>query len=108
MKPKMILEPVFSPDGRCAYRTNNSGRSEIEVRAFPPPASGQGGKWQLSNGGGQEPVWSRTSHELFYMAGGQIMAVSYTVKGDSFEADKPRVWADKAGKCPSASIEDLR
>jgi hypothetical protein len=25
---------------------------------------------------------------------GRVMAVSYTVKGDSFAADKPRVWAE--------------
>ena len=70
------------------------------MRPFPPPASGQGGKWQVSNSGGLDPVWSRTGHELFYSAGDQgdqIMVASYTVKGDVFEADKPRVWADKAG-----------
>ena len=27
----------------------------------------------------------------------QIMAASYTVNGDSFKADKPRVWLAKAG-----------
>ena len=52
----------------------------------------------ISNQGGERPVWSRTSHDLLYLTpGGQIMAASYTVKGDTFIADKPRVWLAKLG-----------
>ena len=29
--------------------------------------------------------------------GDQLMAVSYSVNGDSFVAEKPRVWIDKLG-----------
>jgi len=32
-----------------------------------------------------------------YQSGDQIMAVSYTVKGDTFVPDKPRVWIAKLG-----------
>ena len=32
-----------------------------------------------------------------YQSGDQIMAASYTVKGDTFVADKPRVWIAKLG-----------
>ena len=40
----------FSPDGRwVAYVSNESGRSEISVQAFPGP----GGKWQVSSEGGR-------------------------------------------------------
>jgi hypothetical protein len=54
--------------------------------------------WIVSNQGGQYPAWSRTSHDLLYRApDGQIMAAGYTVKGDTFVADKPRVWAAKVG-----------
>jgi len=91
-------EPTFSPDALwLAYVSNESGKNEVYVRAFPPSASGQGGKWQISNAGGLDPRWSRTSHELMYQSGDQLMAVSYTVQGDSFVADKPRVWIDKLG-----------
>src|SRR5262249_24485640 len=39
------LIPMFSPDGRwIAYRSNESGNTEIYVRPFP---SGNGGKWQI-------------------------------------------------------------
>ena len=67
------------------------------VRAFPPPSSGQGGKWQVSNSGGTYPHWSRTGHELVYQSGDQLMTVSYTVNGPSFVADKPRVWIASFG-----------
>jgi serine/threonine-protein kinase len=89
----------FSPDGRwLAYYSNESGKFEVYVRAFPPPASGQGGKWQISDGGGTSASWSRNGHELFYESGDQIMVASYTVKGDTFVAEKPRVFiAMRAG-----------
>jgi hypothetical protein len=54
--------------------------NEVYVRAFPPPSSGPGGKWQISNTGGTEPRWSQTGHELLYRSGDQIMAASYIAK----------------------------
>jgi serine/threonine-protein kinase len=105
-KPEQFLKssfsdagPAFSPDGRwLAYVSNESGRYEVYVRAFPPPLSGQGGKWQISNGGVDAvPRWSRNGHELLYQSGDRIMAVSYTVKGDTFVPEKPRVWIAKLG-----------
>ena len=85
-------EPMFSPDGRwLAYCSNESGRFEVYVRPFPGP----GGKWQISTGGGANPTWSRTRHELFYGTPDQrIMVVPYTVEGDSFRAEKPRLWSE--------------
>jgi hypothetical protein len=63
----------------------------VYVRPFPGP----GGKWQISTGGGTHPVWSRTKHELFYgAANGQTMLALFTVEGDSFRDEKPRLWSD--------------
>jgi serine/threonine-protein kinase len=90
--------PSFSPDGHwLAYESSESGRTEVYVRAFPPPGSGPGGKWQISINGGAAPHWSRSEHELLYESDGQILAASYTVKGDTFVADKPRVWIGQLG-----------
>jgi dipeptidyl aminopeptidase/acylaminoacyl peptidase len=91
--------PEFSPDGRwIAYITGvNQSGEEVEVRAFPPPASGQGGKWQVSTNGGTLVRWSRNSRELLYQEGDRIMAVSYTVNGGAFVPEKPRVRIDKLG-----------
>jgi serine/threonine-protein kinase len=86
------VEPMFSPDGRwIAYQSNESGRAEVYVRPFPGP----GGKWQISTGGGVTPTWSRTKRELFYgTLTGQIMVAPFTVEGDSFRAEKPRLWSE--------------
>jgi hypothetical protein len=95
------INPSFSPDGRwLAYYSNESGKDEVYVRAFPPPTSGQGGRWMISNRGGTGPRWSRSGHELMYRSGDQIMAASYAVKGDTFVPDKPRVWIAKLGGTP--------
>jgi serine/threonine protein kinase len=104
-KPEQFLKdqfseqfPSFSPDGRwLAYCSNESGKNEVFVRAFPPPSSGLGGRWQISNSGGTLPHWSRGGPDLLYQSGDQIMKVSYTAKGDTFVAEKPRVWIDKLG-----------
>ena len=104
-KPEQFLksnfvntEPSFSPDGRwLAYRSAESGKAEVYVRAFPPASSGQGGKWPISNNGGSEARWSRTGHELVYRSGDQLMTVSYSVNGDTFIAEKPRVWIAALG-----------
>ena len=63
-KPEQFLKsqnadqtPAFSPDGRwLAYSSDATGTSEVYVRPFPPPASGQGGQSQISNSGGQRPM----------------------------------------------------
>ena len=48
----------------------------------------------VSSGGGTYPLWSRSAHELLYLgADNRIQVAGYTVKGDSFVADKPRQWS---------------
>ncbi len=83
--------PEFSPDGRwLAYDSTESGITEVYVRPFPGP----GGKWQVSNGGGQFPMWSRAGHQLFYESSdSHVMMVDYTVNGDSFDPGSPKVWS---------------
>jgi hypothetical protein len=42
------------------------------------------------------PVWSQNGNDLFYRTEDQrIMVVNYTVKGDSFVPEKPRLWSGK-------------
>jgi serine/threonine-protein kinase len=91
--PSAEQEPMFSPDGHwIAYHTNESGINEVFVRPYPGP----GGKWKVSTAGGMWPVWSRTRHELFYRTqDNRIMVSSYTVEGDSFKAEKPKVWSEQ-------------
>jgi serine/threonine-protein kinase len=84
--------PMISPDGRwLAYESNESGRNEIYVQPFPGP----GGRWQISTAGGDRPVWSRKASELFYRSSEGMMVASYTARGETFAANKPRLWAAK-------------
>ncbi len=79
-EPEMLLQTPFeehtgmlSPDDRwLAYVSNESGREEVYVTAFPDP----GGKLQISTDGGAEPMWSRDGGELFYRIGDKMMAVA--------------------------------
>ncbi|MBI3790813.1 MAG: PD40 domain-containing protein [Gemmatimonadetes bacterium] len=54
--------PAVSPDGKwLAYRTNESGRSEVVVRGL------EGGRAvQVSRAGGYLPQWSRDGRGLYY------------------------------------------
>ena len=83
----------FSSDGQwMAYSSRESGTEQVYVRAFPDG----GGKWQISDSGGTWPMWSRNGRELFFETlDNQIMVAAYVVKGDSFAADKPRMWSKK-------------
>jgi eukaryotic-like serine/threonine-protein kinase len=63
-------EGRFSPDGNwVAYVSNESGRDEIYVQAFPP----SGAKFQISTGGGSEPQWRIDGTELFYLGADQML-----------------------------------
>jgi Tol biopolymer transport system component len=92
--PASETKPTFSPDGRwVAYASNESGPNEIYVRPFGGTTPRAGGKWQISSGGGSDPVWSRSGRQLFFIAGDRIMVTEYQDVGGTFVASKPRAWA---------------
>jgi eukaryotic-like serine/threonine-protein kinase len=104
--PSDERQPSFSPDGRwLAYSSSESGMFQVYVRAFPE----KGGTWQVSDGGGVYPEWSRNGRELFFSTeDNRIMVAGYTAKGDSFVPDKPRVWSEKrVGTTPFNPNYDL-
>jgi serine/threonine protein kinase len=69
----------ISPDGRwLAYRSDETGEFEIYVQPFPGP----GARVPVSIGGGDEPVWSADSRELFYL-GADDMMMAATISGTS-------------------------
>jgi eukaryotic-like serine/threonine-protein kinase len=80
------VDAQFSPDGRwLAYVSDESGRAEVYVQGFPPG----GGKWQISNGGGDQPRWRRDVKELFYLTENKKL-MSVEVKTSAvFEATVP-------------------
>ena len=90
---------AFSPDGRwVAYESNESGRNEIYVRPFVPPAAAgtpptsAGGQWQVSTAGGIYPRWRPDGKELYYLnPAGAMMAAPITVTGATLAPGAPMV-----------------
>jgi hypothetical protein len=78
----------LSRDGKfVAYTSSESKRIELYVETFPEHT----GKWQVSSGGGDWPVWSRDGRELYFLsADGKLMAVDIKIDGKNFEAGAPR------------------
>ena len=85
----------FSPDGRwVAYTSDESGMFELYVREFkaPPGPTEEGGKWQISNGGGVYPTWRSDGKELAYVTPARSSWMSVSIdSGSSFHAGVPRL-----------------
>ncbi len=79
---------ALSPDSRwLAYVSNEQGANEVFVRPFPDV---NGGKWQVSSGGGSAPLWAHSGRELFYVRGTNMYVVRID-PGPPFSAEPPRV-----------------
>jgi Tol biopolymer transport system component len=78
---------VLSPNGKwLAYMSDESGRYEVYVTAFPSP----GGKWQVSNGAGSSPSWSADGKQLYYTNVDKLMVVAVQ-NVETFEFGAPTV-----------------
>jgi Tol biopolymer transport system component/tRNA A-37 threonylcarbamoyl transferase component Bud32 len=76
----------FSPDGsRVAYASDESGRFEIYVCAFP---SGEG-KRQVSTGGGMSPLWRNDGREIYFQAPDGTLMAAAVEPGPAFEVRPP-------------------
>jgi serine/threonine-protein kinase len=88
------LNPALSPDNRwLAYQSNETGRVEIFVRAFPNVADGL---QRVSVAGGEQPAWSRDGRELLYLEPGstaRLMAVEVET-GDALTLGEPQPLMD--------------
>jgi eukaryotic-like serine/threonine-protein kinase len=93
-KPTPLIQTPFnerqariSPDGRwLAYSSTESGAIAVYVTRFPQPS----GKWRVSTGGGEFPIWRRDGRELFYVASdGKLMAVPVNGAGAEFDSGAP-------------------
>ncbi len=74
---------VVSADGKwMAYVSDESGRQEIYVDAFPTP----GNRARLTMGGGTEPRWGSDTGELFFRRGSEVHAVRLRVSDATVEA----------------------
>jgi serine/threonine-protein kinase len=82
--------PAFSPDGKwIAYTSDEQGQYDIYVKPYPQT----GKRFRISTDTGEEPVWSRSSKELYYRNvenGRRWMVVAYTI-GSEFISQSPQV-----------------
>jgi serine/threonine-protein kinase len=93
--PRMLLgttsseeSPRISPDGRwLAYVSNHTGDYEVYVASFPALDR----QWQISSGGGTEPVWDPRGHELYYRVGRQVLTASVTAEGGVLRVGRPKL-----------------
>ncbi len=88
----LIMTPAYeggaqlSVDGKwLIYQSNESGQAEIYVRSYP----GLDRAWQVSEGGGLQPRWSRQNSEIYYRTGRQMMAVAFNASGTEPTFGKP-------------------
>jgi Tol biopolymer transport system component len=87
--PAIETQGQLSPDGKwLAYASNEAGRYEVYVRAFPADDHGAG-KVLISSGGGVQPRWRKDGRELFYLSGvRKLMAVDVKTE-PVFQAGPP-------------------
>jgi hypothetical protein len=77
----------FSPNGAwIAYASDESGRSEIYVKAFPRSDTGV----IVSRGGGSEPRWGPGGTELFYLDPDGFLTVVKVSPAVKFNYEAPQ------------------
>jgi Tol biopolymer transport system component/predicted Ser/Thr protein kinase len=97
-KPFAILQspaderhPQVSPDGKwIAYTSNETGRSEIYIKAFPEGPA----KIQVSVNGGLFPRWRRDGKELYFLnpiSASAMLASDIRVTGSSIQREVPHL-----------------
>ena len=86
-------DPRISPNGRwLAYTSNESGLDEIYVVPF----LGNGGKWQVTTGGGHSSRWSPDGAHLDYLTSDNTLTEVDVQSGGGFAitATRPRFRLD--------------
>jgi len=84
--PAVERDGAFSDDGHwLAYSSDETGRRELYVRSFPGGES----KWQVSNGGGVDPTWTRDGREIVYQDGNGTMYAVPVTTGAEFRSGTP-------------------
>ena len=88
--PSEEHSPAPSPDGQwLAYVSDESGRDEVYVRAFPTP----GAPVLVSSAGGREPRWAPSGREVFYRSEKGMVAVAVNT-APSFRVGRAQVLFD--------------
>lgn len=85
---EMETTPTLSADGdRIAFASDESGTWEVFVAPFPEANRAQR---KVSEGGGTQPAWARSSNELFYRDRDDNLVVVEFDEGDGLSFSRPR------------------
>jgi Tol biopolymer transport system component len=89
--PATEEHPQVSPDGRfIAYVSDETGRSEIQLRPFPEGH----GRWQVSFAGGDLPRWSGNGTRLYFLQDDNlVMEVEVTLGETPLLSDPHRIFS---------------
>jgi eukaryotic-like serine/threonine-protein kinase len=84
-----VVNSRLSADNRwIAYQSDETGRYEVYVSAFPKPA----GRLQISQAGGRLPTWRMDGKELYYLdPDGKLMAAELHENNGSLQVAASRV-----------------
>ncbi len=99
--PFALAAMMFSPDGqRVAYMSDESGRFEVYVDAYPEPQD----RTRVSSGGGGLPRWRADGRELYFVAPDRtLMAVGVTTTASGVAFAPPRALFEGPGVNPDNS-----
>ena len=91
--------PELSPDGHwIAYTSDETKRDEVYVQRLTGP-----GRFQVSTGGGIQPLWSKDGTKLFYRWLDQVWAVDLRQES-TFAPGTPRMLFERQGYSSGAPI----
>ena len=98
-----VNQAHFSPDGRwVSYNSDETGREEVFVTPFPP----NGDRFQVSTGGGVQPLWRGDGREIFYLdLTGNLVSVD-VVPAAAFSTGPLRVLFHTGLISPGTQVED--
>jgi Tol biopolymer transport system component len=92
----------FSPDGKwVAYTSNETGKWEVYVTSFPEAK----GKWQVSNGGGEQPRWKGDGKELYFLTADGKLSAAPVRAGAGFDVGMPVLLFQANARAPIATSE---
>jgi eukaryotic-like serine/threonine-protein kinase len=96
----------LSPDARwMAYNTAESGQSEVYLSSV----AADGKRWQLSTGGGVQPIWRGDGRELYYLGlDAGLYVVDLAGSGDQIAPGQPRLLFRTSLPVISAVVEQYR
>jgi len=82
----LIRSAQITRDGRwIVYASGESGRDEIYVQDFPQLAS----RWQVSQNGGLNPLWTNDGRALYYRRGATLCRVPVEHAGPALKFGAP-------------------